>query len=171
MLVFWLSAGICKMALFITVITRDSIGITISTLFLLFRDVNGVVASDQVVILFLFFLKSLLLVPGSFLFFLYCFESSAALVRTAFVSLALGFLGWEKSLAVVICVYTFKVVLLEGRWPLGQQISNFWIIVLDFRPALASALTVFCIISSKFIDSRSCCSISTLIEGLKLWQK
>ena len=37
----------------------------------------------------------------SFLSFLFCFKSSAALARTVFVFLALGFLGQEKSLAVV----------------------------------------------------------------------
>ena len=38
---------------------------------------------------------------------------------------------------------------------------------LDHRLALAFMLTALCTISSKSMASRSCCSISTLMEGLK----
>ena len=44
--------------------------------------------------------------------------------------------------------------------------------MLDFRPALASTLTVLCTIFSKLVDVLSCYSILTLIEGLMLfWKK
>ena len=92
--------------------------------------------------------------------------ASAAQDEVGFISLTLGSSWWE-SLAVVPWVYTFEAVLLEGWWPLGQRISESRTMVLDLRPALAYALTAFYTISSKFMDFRSCCSILTLMEGLR----
>ena len=105
------------------------------------------------------------------LFYLSSFlAGSAGLSRreTDFGSLILGSLGQEKSLAVVFWVYTFEAVLLEGRWPRGQRISESRTMMVDLRPALAFALTALYTISLKFTNSRSCCSISNLIKGLKL---
>ena len=114
----------------------------------------------------------------SFLFFLSYSEDSTTLVwdRTeAFFLADFAFLGLDSSgrgsFAVVTWICTLEAVLLRERWPQKQQISEFRTILLDLRPALASALTILCIISSKFMDSLSYCSISTLIKGLSLSQK
>ena len=77
----------------------------------------------------------------------------------------------RSSLAVVPWVCTFEKVLWDGQWPLQQWASDFRTMVLDFRPALASALTTFCTISSKSIGSRSCYSILTLMQDLRLSRK
>ena len=74
-------------------------------------------------------------------------------------------------LAVEPWIYTLVEVFWNGQWPLGQRKSVSWIIILDFRPALASALTVLCTISLKLVNAQSCCSIFTLIKGLRLSQK
>ena len=86
-----------------------------------------------------------------------------------FESFGLDSLGQKKSLKH--WVYTFKAVLLKRQWPERQRISKSWTMIVDLRPALASILTAFCTISSKFTDSQFCYSISTLIEGLRLSQK
>ena len=62
---------------------------------------------------------------------------------------------------------TFEAVLLKGRCPWGQRISETRTMALDLWPALDYALTALCTISSKSMDSRSCCSISTLMKGLR----
>ena len=114
----------------------------------------------------------------SFLFFLPYSEDSAALVRggagafssAGFASLDLDSSG-RGSFVAVPWVYTFKAVLLEGRWPQRQRISESRIIALNLRPTLASTLTAFCTIFSKSIDSRSCYFISTLMESLRSFWK
>ena len=68
-------------------------------------------------------------------------------------------------------VYTLEKVLWDRRWSLGQRASDSQTMVLDLRPALASALTALCTISSKFVSFLSCCSISILIEGLRPFRK
>ena len=82
------------------------------------------------------------------------------------------FLGLDSSvrgsLAVILYVYIFQKVLWNKRWPLKQRASKSQTIILDFRPALASALIVLCIISLKLVDAQFCCSILTLMEGLRL---
>ena len=95
---------------------------------------------------------------------------AGALPSVDFASLGLDS-SVRGSLAVVPWVCIFEEVLWDGRWPLGQRASNSRTMVLDLRPALASALTTFCTISSKSMDSRSCYSISTLIEGLRFFRK
>lgn len=102
------------------------------------------------------------------LFFLSFYsKNSVTLVWVGFVSLVLGFLG-QKSLTVVPWVCTFEAILLEKQWLLGQQISKSQTMILDFRPILASLLTVFYIIFSKFTNFWSCFFILILIDGLKL---
>ena len=88
-----------------------------------------------------------------------------------FGSLALGSSERGESLWLEPWVCTLEVVLWDERWPMGQRASNSRTMVLDLKPALAFALTAFCTISSKFVDSRSYCSISTLMEGLRPSQK
>ena len=87
-------------------------------------------------------------------------EWSVSLFLTGFAFLRLDSLG-RDSFAVVSWVCTFETVLLERRWPLGQQISESRTMTLDLRPALASVLTALCTISPKSMDFRSCCSILT----------
>ena len=86
---------------------------------------------------------------------------------TDFGSLVLGSSEREKSSALVPWVCTFKAVLLERRSPWRQRISKSRTMMVDLEPALASTLTFFCTISSKFTDSRSCYSILTIIKGLR----
>lgn len=107
-----------------------------------------------------------------FLFFLLYSKDSATLVRSRarvfsladFVFLVLDSLG-RDSLVVIPLVNTFKIIIieLEGRWPLEQWISESRTIILDFKFALAFALTAFYIISSKLTDSQSCYSISNFV--------
>ena len=86
-----------------------------------------------------------------------------------FGSLSLDFSEQKKSLEP--WVYTFEEVLWDKRLLLGQQASEFQTMVLDFRLALAFTLIAFYIISSKLINALSCCSILTLMEGLRLFWK
>ena len=63
-------------------------------------------------------------------------------------------------------ILTFAKMAWEKQWLLKQRTSKSRIIALDFRPTLAFALIILCIISSKFMDFRFCYSIFTLIEAL-----
>ena len=87
--------------------------------------------------------------------------------ETDFGSLVLSSSRREESLAVVPWVCTFEAIFLERQWPWRQQISESWTTIVDLKLALVSALMALYIISSKFMDSWSCYSISTLIEGLR----
>ena len=77
--------------------------------------------------------------------------------------------GWVHVAGALVC--TLEKVLQNGRWPLGQLASDFQTMMLDFRPAMTSTFTAFCTISLKFVDSPSCCFISTLMEGLRSFWK
>ena len=113
----------------------------------------------------------------SFLSFLFCSKNSIILswsrkevfFLVGFVFLDLDFLK-QDFFAVVPSISSFKIVEieLEGHRPLRQHIFKLWTMMLDFRPALAFVLTVFYTISSKLMDSQSCCFILTLIESLRL---
>lgn len=94
-------------------------------------------------------------------------DGAGALSLSGFAFLGLDSLIWGF-LAIVswVCIFKAVEVVLEGLWPLRQWISKSQTLILDLRPVLASALTVYYIISSKLIDYWSCCSILTLIESL-----
>lgn len=100
--------------------------------------------------LVLFYFCSLVFLFFSFLPY---FKSSVASVqdKTGFESLALDFLVQKKSLK--LWVYTLEQVLWNKRRFLGQWASKFWTMALDFRPALAFALIIFCIISLKQVNT------------------
>ena len=91
--------------------------------------------------------------------------------RADFGSLDLDSSEQGESLWLEPWVSTLEKVLWDGRWPLGQRASESQIMMLDFRPALASALNILCTISSKLIKSWSYYSILTLMQGLKPFWK
>ena len=135
MLVFWLNAFICKVAFFLTIIASHLIDIAKS---LLLFTLNDIVSYYQGGVFFLwhshFFFLQLGLV-GSLKR-----DGVGVLLLVDFTSLGLNSLV-RSFLAVIAWVYTFKEVLWDGQWPLRQQASESQIIVLNHRPALASAWT------------------------------
>ena len=166
-LVFWRLWAEFQIVTFLITIVIHDVGV-----FFLWSGISNVCAGNRG----LFFSQNLRFL--FFLSFLPCSEDFAALVQggagafflAGFASLGLNSSG-QGSFADVPCICTFEAVLLEGRWPRGQQISKSWTMALDLRPVLASALTALYTISSKSMDSRSCCSISTLMKGLRPFWK
>ena len=161
------------MALFLAIV---AFSVTLVVPFLLLTNLNGIgiIPSCRAIIFLvplflkilpLFILRELF--PGSV-----DLEQGrvGALPSACFASLGLDFLV-RGSLAIVPWVCIFEEVLWDGRWPPKQWVSDSRTMVLDLRPALASALTAFYTISWKFMDSQSYCSISNLIEGLRYSRK
>ena len=154
------------MAFFLVIVVSHLTGIAGGPLLF---TLNSIVSYCQGGVLFLFEALALLLFAIK-LGGLIGMGQSGVLPLVDFTSLDLDSSVWGF-LAVISGVYNFEEVLWDGWWSWKQRIFESWIMVLDLSPALASMLTALCIISSKFMDSRFCCSISTLMEGLRPSQK
>ena len=170
MQVFWLGADICIVAFLVAVITHGFIDITVLVLFLLLLldlscigDISQGSTSSY----------PLFMIPF-FFFFLQTYSKSSLVFATqnkmGFTSFTLG-LFKQEFLTFVFWLYIFEAMLLKRWWSLEQRISGSWTMVLDFKPALTSTLTVFYIISLKFMNFWSCYSILILMENLRFFRK